>query len=99
MIQHILLWNYKDGLAARERDRLEGELARLPEKVPTLRRVEWGPVVGGRNQTFTHCFVMLFDDMAGLAAYAIHPEHVRFAGPFKEACAVQVVADFEVQGR
>ncbi len=98
MIQHILLWNYRDGLPAEERARLERELTKLPEKVPTLKRIAWGPVVGGRNQTFTHCFVMHFDDTAGLDDYATHPDHVSFAGPFKEACSVQVVADFEVQG-
>ncbi len=90
-------WNYKDEVSAEERARLEAELARLPERVPALRHLEWGPVVGGRNQSFSHCFVMYFDSMEGLAEYAQHPEHVRFAGPFREACAVQVVTDFEVK--
>lgn len=97
MIQHILLWNYRDDLPLAERARLERELMDLREQVPTLRQVEWGPVIGGRNQTFTHCFIMRFDDPAGLSEYATHPAHIRFAGPFKEACSVQVVADFEVQ--
>jgi hypothetical protein len=40
---------------------------------------------------------MYFDTMEGLAEYATHPGHVRFAGPFREACAMQVVTDFEVK--
>ncbi len=96
-IQHILQWSYKDEVPAEERARIEAELARLPELVPTLRHLVWGPAVGGRNQSFSHCFVMYFDSMEGLAEYATHPDHVRFAGPFKEACAVQVVTDFEVK--
>ena len=96
MIQHILLWNYRDDVDAGERARLEGELVELVERVPSLLNVKYGPVVGGRNQSFGHCFVMLFEDMAGLSAYEVHPAHVAFAGPFKAACAVQVVADFEV---
>jgi len=95
MIQHIMLWNYRDEVSAGERRRIEGELVRLPERVPALRRVEWGPVVGGRNQSFSHCFVMYFDDMDGLQEYVTHPDHIRFAGPLKEACALQVVVDFE----
>lgn len=97
-IQHILQWNYRDDVSAGERARIEAELQMLPERVPSLQHMEWGPVFGGRNQQFEHCFVMYFDDMEGLAEYATHPEHVRFAGPFREACSVQVVTDFEVRG-
>ncbi|MDQ3931182.1 MAG: Dabb family protein [Chloroflexota bacterium] len=99
MIQHIMLWNYRDDVPAEERARLEAELEGLAGKVPSLRGVKWGPVVGGRNQTFSHCFVMLFDDRAGLDQYVTHPDHLRFSGAFKEACAVQVVADFEEVGK
>lgn len=96
-IQHILQWSYRDEVPAQERARIEAELEQLLERVSSLRHLEWGPVVGGRNQSFTHCFVMYFDSMAGLAEYAAHPEHERFAGPFREACAAQVVTDFEVK--
>lgn len=96
MIQHIMLWNYKEGVAAEVKAKLEAELAGLPRKVPALRSVQWGPVIGGRNQSFSHCFVMLFDNKSDLAEYTVHPDHVHFAGPFREVCAVQVVADFQV---
>ena len=92
---HILMWNYKDGTPAEERARLEAELSALPQKVPTLRSLSWGPVVGGRNQSFSHCFLMLFDDQGGLEEYTVHPDHVHFATAFREACAVQVAVDFE----
>lgn len=94
-IQHILLWTYGDDTPAEERARLEDELAKLPSKVPSLRSLEWGPVVGGRNQSFSHCFIMTFDDISGLEEYATHPDHLHFAGPFKKACKAQVVADVE----
>jgi hypothetical protein len=97
MIQHILLWSYREGLDEEERIRLEGELTRLPERVSSLRKLEWGPVVGGRNQSFTHCFVMHFDSMEGLQEYATHPEHVAFATPFRNACSAQVVVDFRAE--
>jgi hypothetical protein len=98
MIQHIMLWNYREGVSEEERVRLESELAELSGKVPALREVRWGPVVGGRNQSFSHCFVMLFDDIEGLQQYATHPDHLHFSGPFKDACEVQVVIDFEERG-
>ena len=95
MIQHILHWNYRDGLAEGDRAGIEAELEALPNKVPSLRGLRWGVVSGGRNQTFSHTFVMLFDDMEGLEEYTTHPAHVRFAASFREACAAQVVVDFE----
>ena len=97
MIRHILLWNYKPETTPEERARTEAELASLPERVPTLRHVEWGPVVGGRNQSFSHGFIMQFDSMDALAEYATHAAHVHFSVPFREACSIQVVSDIEVQ--
>lgn len=97
MIQHIMLWSYRDDLAAEERERLQAWLEILPHKVPSLLSVHWGQVIGGRNQSFSHCFVMLFRTRDDLADYTTHPDHVSFATAFREACAVQVVADFEVQ--
>lgn len=99
MIQHVMLWSYRDEVPPEERARLQAELETLPARVPALLSVQWGPVFGGRNQSFSHCFVMLFNDRAGLAEYTVHPDHARFAAAFKEACAVQVVADFEVQSQ
>ncbi len=97
MIQHIMLWTYREDAPPEERARIEAELVGLPGRVPSLSRVVYGPVVGGRNQSFSHCFVMYFDNIDGVNEYAEHPAHVAFAGPFREACAVQVVTDFEVQ--
>lgn len=95
MIQHIMLWNYREEVTGEERARLVLELSQLPSRVPSLIDVRYGPIVGGRNQTFGHCFVMRFNDVAGLAEYNVHPAHLHFSGPFREACAVQVAADFE----
>ena len=98
MIQHIMLWNYKDEVALEQQAQYERELQALVDKVPSLRGLQYGHVVGGRNQSFSHCFVMYFDDMDGLREYSVHPDHQAFSGPFSEACATQVVADFEVHG-
>jgi hypothetical protein len=92
-----MLWNYHEEVSVEERERLQTWLEELPAQVPSLLSVQWGAVFGGRDQSFSHCFVMHFHDRDGLSEYATHPNHVRFSTAFKEACAVQVVADFEVQ--
>ena len=97
MLYHILHWNYAEGLAEEERAGIEAELEALPSKVPSLKALWWGPVVGGRNQSFSHSFVMLFDDVAGLDEYVVHPDHASFAAAFRAACSTQVVVDIEVR--
>jgi hypothetical protein len=97
MIRHILLWTYKPETTPEERARLEAELVSLPDRVSVLRQVEWGPVIGGRNQSFSYCFIMQFDDADALAEYTTHAEHIKFALPFRDACSIQVVADVEIQ--
>ncbi len=97
-LYHIMMWNYKEETSAEDRAYLESELLALQTKVPSLISLRRGPIVGGRNQSFTHCFIMLFADKAGLEEYTTHPAHIKFAVPFREACEVQVVADVEVGG-
>lgn len=94
-IYHILMWNWRDDATEETRADLQAQLLALPGKLPMLRGVRQGPVVGGRNQSFTHCFVMVFSSMEDLAAYSAHPDHMSFAVPFREACAVQVVVDMQ----
>lgn len=94
-IYHFLMWNYKNETTPEQQAFLDSALLDLPNRVPVLRSVRRGPVVGGRNQSFSHCFVMVFDDQASLDQYNTHPEHVKFATAFREACAVQVVVDFQ----
>jgi hypothetical protein len=98
MIQHIMLWSYKDAVTLEQQAEHERALRALLDQVPSLRGLQYGPVVGGRNQSFDHCFVMYFDDMDGLREYSVHPDHEAFSSAFAEACATQVVADFEVKG-
>lgn len=94
-LYHIMMWNYKDEVTPEERAHHESELLQLPNRVPSLLSVRRGPVVGGRNQSFSHCFVMLFADQTALNEYTTHPSHLKFSVPFREACAIQVVTDMK----
>src|SRR5689334_4393302 len=80
-LYHLLMWTYKDDTPAEQRASLEAELSALPAKVPTIRSLRWGPVTGGRNQSFSHCFVMLLADQAGLEASTAHPAHFHSPPP------------------
>jgi hypothetical protein len=97
MIQHIMLWDYRTDVTLEQQAQHERELQALVERVPSLRALQFGSVAGGRNQSFSHCFIMTFDDMNGLREYSVHPDHEKFSDSFAAACATQVVADVEVE--
>ena len=96
MIKHILQWSYKNEIPQEERTRIESELVALPSRIPVLERVVWGPIVGGNNPDYTHCFMMDFEDMDAVNAYIVHPAHEEFAVAFRAAYARRVVIDVEV---
>lgn len=97
MIHHILQWSYKDEIPTDERARVERELVALPSRIPVVQRLSWGPIVGGNNPGYTHCFVMDFADMDAVNAYLAHPAHEEFAVSFRAAYALRLVIDVEVQ--
>lgn len=76
MITHIVLFRLKDRSTEnieRTREVLEG----LEGKVPTLRSLEVGVDVIKKERSFDIALTATFDDLAGLEAYQVHPEHLK----------------------
>jgi len=95
MIKHIVMFKLKKealGKTAYEnaleaKDRFEA----IADKIPTLRKYEVG-VNAKEAPESNYEFVLVcdFDDIDGLNAYQVHPEHVnfgKFIGEIKEARA------------
>jgi hypothetical protein len=95
MITHILLWNYRPEVPAEERAAIEAILVGLPEAVPPLASLTFGPVFRWRVREYSHACVMLFADLAALDAYQVHPAHKTFAARFHPATAELVALDYE----
>ena len=97
MIRHVVLWAFKDSVPQAERDTIVAAIRGLSPKVPSLRSLEVGENVSpARAQGYTHVLVETFDDLAGLAAYAAHPEHLPVLARIREAAAQVVAVDLEV---
>ncbi len=96
MIQHIILWTYKDEISQDERTRIESDLVTLPANVPTLERVVWGHVLDGTNVGYTNCFIIDFADMDAITSYKVQPAHLTLSRSFRAACVVGKVIDVEV---
>ncbi len=78
--RHIVLFKFKDTATPAEVAAVEAAFAELPSKIDTIRAFEWGTSesVEGRNDGFTHCFFVTFQDKAGLETYIPHPAHLEF---------------------
>ena len=97
MLTHVVLWSFKDAIPPAERDAILEEIRGLRARVPSLRSLEVGENVSpARAQGYTHVLVETFDDRAGLAAYASHPEHVPVAARMRDAAAQVLAVDLEL---
>ncbi len=94
MIIHVVLFRLKDRSRANV-ERTVSKLAALRDKVPSLRSLEVGSDVIGSDRSYDVALIARFDDLAGLEAYRVHPEHVNvveFIAGVKEST---VAVDFE----
>ena len=100
MIRHVVMWRLKDEalgmakpqLAAELKARLEG----LIGKVPNILTFEVGLNEVPADMASDVCLVTTFEDLAGLKAYAEHPEHQKVVAFVKEVVAERRASDYEV---
>jgi len=97
LLRHIVLWSFKEAVPPEERDAVLEAVRGLRAKVPSLRSLEVGENRSpARAHGYTHVLVETFDDLAGLAAYSTHPEHVPVAARMRGAAAEVLAVDLEV---
>ncbi|MEA2662929.1 MAG: hypothetical protein QOH08_2501 [Chloroflexota bacterium] len=90
----MVLWAFRDAVPAAERDAIVEAIRGLRERVPSLRSLEVGENVSpARAQGYTHVLLETFDDRAGLAAYAAHPDHLPVVARLREAASQLLAVD------
>ena len=80
-------------------ERVEEAFAALPSKIDEIKAFEWGKDNSpeGKNDGFTHCFLVTFDSEEGRSVYLSHPEHVAFTKLLAPVDKVRVL-DFWAEG-
>lgn len=91
--RHIVLFKFHEKASPEAVRAVEAAFSELPSKIDTIVDYEWGisESLEGRNDGFTHCFFVTFDDIAGLETYIPHPAHLEFKsllGPVLEKALV-----------
>ncbi len=96
--RHVVFFKFKDSATPEQVQSVEKAFMDLAKKVDTIKAFEWGTNVSpeGKNDGFTHCFLVTFADKAGLDVYLPHPAHDEFKGKLKpyldKVCVLDYVA-------
>jgi antibiotic biosynthesis monooxygenase (ABM) superfamily enzyme len=96
MIEHIVLFRFKDEVSESTKKQIQSELQALLATVPSLRYLSVGANFTNRNKGFEYGLVARFDDREGLDAYQVHPEHMRVVESLiRPAMAELIALDYE----
>ena len=95
-VRHVVLFKFKEGTTAQQQKTVEDAFRELPKKIHEIVDLEWGTNISpeNRNQGFTHCFLVTFDDVNGRDAYLPHPAHKAFGKLLKPCLDKVLVIDF-----
>lgn len=96
MIKHIVMWKLKpeaEGRTAKENALwMKEHLEALLGVVPQLKSCEVG--INAKEGNYDACLISTFDSLEDLAAYKVHPEHVKISSYCKLVRVNRVACDF-----
>lgn len=96
LYRHVVLFKFKSTATPAQVKAIEVAFAELAEKVDTVRGFEFGADVSpeGKADGFTHCFVVTFENKAGLEKYLPHPAHQEFVSKLLPILDKVLVVDY-----
>jgi len=81
VFRHVVLFKFKAEATPEQIRKVEEEFRKLPAAIDAIQDFEWGTsktVEVEFAQGYTHCFLVTFQDRAGLETYLPHPAHTAF---------------------
>ena len=85
MVHHIVMWNFKKEIAEADKDALKADMAlhlkSLAGRIPGLLTIDFAehPIP---SSTHEMALLTTFEKAEDIAAYAVHPEHVKVADTY-----------------
>jgi hypothetical protein len=96
LIEHIVLFRWKEEASQEAMDSAVAELRRLKGKIAGIVDLSCGANFSDRAKGYTHGLVVRFTDRAALEAYGAHPEHQRVVQNFINPIRADILAlDFD----
>ena len=95
-LKHAVFFKFKDGADPAAIKLVEESFAALPSKIDSIRGFEWGlnNSPEGKNDGFTHAFMVTFNSEDGRKEYLPHPDHLAFVEVLKPVLDKVRVLDF-----
>jgi hypothetical protein len=96
VLRHAVFFKFKPTAAKEDIDRVVEAFRALPSKIHQITEFKSGENISRfeRDERFTHCFLLSFDDEAGRAAYLPHPDHKAFGSMLGPHLAGVFVIDY-----
>ena len=98
-LRHAVFFKFKDDARPEDIKAVEDAFAELPSKIDSIKEFEWGlnNSPEGKDEGFTHCFMVTFESDEGRAAYLPHPEHEAFVKVLLPVLDKVRVLDFQAE--
>lgn len=95
MLTHIVIWKYRADVEAEVRAEHVRLLSGLEASIKEIESLSVGFDVVKLPRSFDSGLVAIFKDQAALAAYTVHPEHIKAAAFGKTISESVASVDFE----
>ncbi|HEX5670478.1 MAG TPA: Dabb family protein [Sulfuricurvum sp.] len=94
MLVHIVMFQFKEENKEANLVRVKAMLEALPTTIESLKSMEVGVDISRSERSFDLVLTSMFEDQAGLNAYAVHPAHLDVVNVIKEVTSVSKVVDY-----
>ena len=94
MVKHIVMFDFKEKNREDNIRNAKEMLEALMGRVPSLNSMEVGVNFSKEARAMDLSIYTEFDDIAGLEAYAIHPEHLKVVEFIKTVVTSSKVSDY-----
>lgn len=99
MVKHVVLFKLKPFEDEMERSRklseIKNGLLNLSGKIKELKSIEVGLNINPKEQ-YDIALITTHDDMDGLSAYAVHPDHLAVSKIIREVLENRSCSDFNI---
>ena len=96
MIKHIVMWKFKDDVAAADKLEMKRQLESLKGVVPSLLQIEVGLDIVGTEVSKDMVLTTTFHSLSDLQAYTENPAHLNVVKFVKPLIAERALVDYEV---
>ena len=94
MLKHIVFLKFKPGTSEDDIMDIEKGLAGLPDRIPEIKRYEFGRDILRSDRSYDFALLSEFKDQDAMKQYQIHPYHFAVLNKINAVCEDIIAVDF-----